>query len=269
MAQVRALTSFLIASGVPLPVVAQRASHHLERTAETLATALFLTVDPSECLLQLVAAGHVPPFIRRADGRLERLEGGRRPILGVASPAATPLTVALEAGDLLVAYTDGLIERRTESLDQGLGRLAAVVATASMDVPIDEIADRILAACVPEQTEDDVALVLVRLTDDGPARSGGVGDRRAELERDAIGVEERQERQPERDEVADRPVLDTPLVEESRRVVQGGPRRGGEAEVVEPDAEGVEPVGGRGALVVDRSEPEEHAVVHQDHAALQ
>ena len=64
--------------------------------------------------------------------------------------------------DLLVLYTDGLIERRNESLDVGLLRLANV-ALASRDEPVQDIADRLIAELVGTTARDDVALVVKRI----------------------------------------------------------------------------------------------------------
>ena len=65
------------------------------------------------------------------------------------------------------------------------------------------------------------------------------------------GVEEREERQPEWHQLADRPVRHATLVEEPRRRVEIGSRGDTEAEVVEPDPERVDAIPGGGSLGVD------------------
>jgi serine phosphatase RsbU (regulator of sigma subunit) len=60
----------------------------------------------------------------------------------------------------LVLYTDGLVERRNESLDVSLARLRDAVADGS-EQP-DELCDELLAALVPERAPDDVAVVAAR-----------------------------------------------------------------------------------------------------------
>ena len=77
-------------------------------------------------------------------------------------PAGATVVVELEAGTVLVAYTDGLIERRDEDLDSGIERLRLALESAPDDV--DGIADHLLANCIGNRpTDDDVALVVVRV----------------------------------------------------------------------------------------------------------
>ena len=64
--------------------------------------------------------------------------------------------------DLLVLYTDGLIERRNESLDDGLLRLANV-ALAFRDDPVEDVANRLIEELVGTTARDDIALVVKRI----------------------------------------------------------------------------------------------------------
>ena len=100
-------------------------------------------------------------------------------------------------------------------------------------------------------------------------RSPGVGERRGEFEGDAVRIKERKERQAERHKVSNGAVLDSAFVEKPCCRVKICSRRHGEAEMVEPYAEGVEAIRSRGSFVVDRTQSEEHALVHQDHTTLQ
>jgi len=65
-------------------------------------------------------------------------------------------------GDLLVLYTDGLVERRNESLDDGLLRLARAAAV-SRDEPVEDVANRLIDELVGVTARDDVALVVKRI----------------------------------------------------------------------------------------------------------
>ena len=69
MAQIRALTSALLATGATLTDVADSASQFVATSTVTLASALFATVDPATRALDYLAAGHVPPLVRYPDGR--------------------------------------------------------------------------------------------------------------------------------------------------------------------------------------------------------
>ncbi|MEZ5236887.1 MAG: SpoIIE family protein phosphatase [Acidimicrobiales bacterium] len=84
---------------------------------------------PAAGTFTYVNAGHPAPILRRgatsgAAAHIVELAGGRRPLLGVGTPLEPAETeaVAVAAGDLLLLYTDGLIERREESMaDSGVG----------------------------------------------------------------------------------------------------------------------------------------------------
>jgi len=70
--------------------------------------------------------------------------------------------VTLDSGTTVLLYTDGLIERRSGDLDEGMARLreaAAALAGRSLDELCDELLDRL----VQGRPEDDVALVAIRL----------------------------------------------------------------------------------------------------------
>jgi serine phosphatase RsbU (regulator of sigma subunit) len=70
--------------------------------------------------------------------------------------------VSLSPGDTVVLYSDGVVERREDSLDAGIARLAAT-ATANAGAGLDELADALVAGhCIGPV--DDCCLLLVRLT---------------------------------------------------------------------------------------------------------
>ncbi|SDE22832.1 SpoIIE family protein phosphatase [Nocardioides lianchengensis] len=73
--------------------------------------------------------------------------------------------VALPRGATVLLYTDGLVEHRGQSLDEGLAAMQALLARlVADDVPLEELCDRLLRGLLPELPDDDVALVAVRLT---------------------------------------------------------------------------------------------------------
>jgi PAS domain S-box-containing protein len=136
-------------------------SHESALATTTFACQLF----PESRLLTYSNAGHVPPLLVRADGRHEFLDQATDPPLGVRlehvpRPQAT---VEYGPGDTLVLYTDGLVERRGEDLDVGLGRLAEA-AGALRDRPVEHLADALLARLAdPSGQQDDVSLLVMRL----------------------------------------------------------------------------------------------------------
>jgi PAS domain S-box-containing protein len=90
------------------------------------ATLVYAEVEPDTGAVTLAAAGHLPPVVVRPAGADLYMHGRSTP-LGVRTPRLPRVQAGLELGpgDRLVLYTDGLIERRRESIDAGLDRLLA------------------------------------------------------------------------------------------------------------------------------------------------
>ena len=87
------------------------------------ATALFAVYQPATGSLSWASAGHLPPVVV-SSGRASLLTTQPGPPLGVVDDPSYPLaTSVLGPGDRLVLYTDGLVERRGESIDEGIERL--------------------------------------------------------------------------------------------------------------------------------------------------
>jgi serine phosphatase RsbU (regulator of sigma subunit)/anti-sigma regulatory factor (Ser/Thr protein kinase)/uncharacterized protein YigA (DUF484 family) len=141
----------------------------LNRLLDTLpeapfATLAFVTVDPRTGTCRYALAGHPPPLVRYPDGRVEYLEGGRSLPLGIGGDVTYRQAVAsLPAGSIVLLYTDGLIERRDRSLEEGLDLLRELVAEGPR-AP-DALADYIVEQTFRDHERgDDVALLAVRLS---------------------------------------------------------------------------------------------------------
>ncbi|NUU19194.1 SpoIIE family protein phosphatase [Cellulomonas humilata] len=108
--------------------------------------------------LRWSSAGHPPPVLLRTDGTADVLEGEPSMLLGFrAGVARHDHTVTLFPGDVLVLYTDGLVERRRENLRAGLARLVATVVSAASGEPW-----KLIEALAPaEIRRDDVAVLTV------------------------------------------------------------------------------------------------------------
>ncbi|MEU7551368.1 SpoIIE family protein phosphatase [Streptomyces sp. NPDC044571] len=125
------------------------------------ATAVCALYEPRERVLRWASAGH-PPLVLLREGRASRLEPPHDILLGaVPSVSYTETATALRPGDLLVLYTDGLVERRHSPLDEGVSLLMTAVEQLA-DAGIEEQADRLLTGA-RENTDDDTSLVLVRV----------------------------------------------------------------------------------------------------------
>jgi PAS domain S-box-containing protein len=125
----------------------------------TMSTIAFVRYDPADGSLAWACAGHPPPVVARADGRVEVLWGGRSgPLWASLRQPRAEATGRLEPGDTLVLYTDGLVERRGELLDAGLDRLAAALGGLALDAAdlADRLCDRILAGAAQD---DDVCVL--------------------------------------------------------------------------------------------------------------
>jgi GAF domain-containing protein len=162
MTQVRTVVHTLVAGGMALPDVLVRTSDALRRDGLGYATLLIAVVDGREGTLTYVSAGHPPPLVRRPGGTIDVLTGGRHSVLGIDLEPRPPGNLVLPAGATLVAYTDGLIERRDRTIDAGVAMLADELRAAP-DQSSDELADHLLAGRpVKDAPLDDVALVVAR-----------------------------------------------------------------------------------------------------------
>jgi hypothetical protein len=128
-----------------------------------MATAFVGYVDLGSGRLEYAQAGHPPGMVKRAGGGVEVLEPARKPPLGVEGEPSERFgssRAELGRGDVLLLYTDGLVERRTEPIDDGIERLRAAFASAPGDLAT---AAGLLEDRVPEAVRsDDFALLLVK-----------------------------------------------------------------------------------------------------------
>jgi anti-sigma regulatory factor (Ser/Thr protein kinase) len=157
----------------------------------TFATIAYVVVDPATRVCRFASAGHPPPVLAFPDGRVELVEGGRGLPLG-AGEAATYRQEAVElpAGTLLLLYSDGLVERRGHSIDEGLARLCDAVRDAPKDA--ERLLEHVLDTMVgSEERDDDIALLAARLLVVAPQPLDLRVQRRVEsldLVRDAVRV---------------------------------------------------------------------------------
>ncbi|NIZ91466.1 SpoIIE family protein phosphatase [Kineococcus rubinsiae] len=119
--------------------------------------------------LRWTNAGHPPPVLLHADGTTEVLEGDPELLIGLFPDTPRSDRVhLLPPGSTLLLYTDGLIEHRGRSIDDGIADLRRVLATCAGCDP-DELLDHVLRELVGDAPEDDCALLAVRLPFAAPA----------------------------------------------------------------------------------------------------
>jgi serine phosphatase RsbU (regulator of sigma subunit) len=137
---------------------------HVVNGAES-ATAVTTFIDFDEHTISYSSAGHPPPVLVHADGRVEFLDQATDPPLD-ASPDPIPrpqASTVYTAGATLALYTDGLVERRHEDIGTGLTRLAESLVR-HRDLDAESVADAVLLELLPPGgATDDTALVIVRL----------------------------------------------------------------------------------------------------------
>jgi serine phosphatase RsbU (regulator of sigma subunit) len=127
------------------------------------ATACYAILDPRSGRIVYSSAGHLPILIVDPSGDVRWLDGGHAGAL-TGNPYFAPDEASdeIERGALLVAYSDGLVERRGESLDAGLGRLADAVR-ALRELPVEELCTHLVQQAVsPSAQSDDIVVVAAR-----------------------------------------------------------------------------------------------------------
>jgi PAS domain S-box-containing protein len=135
-----------------------------ERLPDAQCTTAFCAVlDPSTGELIYSSAGHTPPVVVEADGTKRTLDDGRSIPLGVRVDRPRPeARVTLPARATLLLYTDGLVERRRQPLQQGIDRAAEVVKDGGARSLEDLATDLMSGLAPPGGYQDDVALLLYR-----------------------------------------------------------------------------------------------------------
>ena len=129
-----------------------------------LATLAYARLEPGPpghaMTLRHATAGHPPMLVRERDGsaRLVRADPGL--LLGVQPTERVTAEDTLAPGATLLAFTDGLVERRGEDLDESLERLRLLVEEAPPTSTADELCEYVLAHLV--EGDDDSALIVVR-----------------------------------------------------------------------------------------------------------
>lgn len=126
-------------------------------------TVVCVVIDLAASTLRWARAGHPPPLLL-SGGQARLLDEPGLPPLGVRPEAEPPVhQVDLGPGDVVVLYTDGVVERREEPLDVSMQRLG-VVAEALADLAPQDFSDALLEAVVPADEQlDDVALLVVQV----------------------------------------------------------------------------------------------------------
>ncbi|MFI5695386.1 SpoIIE family protein phosphatase [Kribbella sp. NPDC051586] len=148
----------------PSPVAVMNSLHRLARELPMadMVTLLYVLYDPDTGTVRFTNAGH-PPALLIDNERTRYLDGGLAPPLGVVGHwDYAEATQRLRPGATLLLYTDGLVEKRTLSIQDGLDRLLA--EACGVEWPdLDGLCDHLLSSLAETgQVADDIALVALR-----------------------------------------------------------------------------------------------------------
>lgn len=182
MASFQSSLHTLVQEPLSLSEVVRRLNHYCcahSLDGSRFTTAVLGQLDPATCTLEYVNAGHNAPLLRRADGYLEKLEAGGLPLgIRAEEPYATA-RVRLEPSDVLVCYTDGVVEATSGAGEEyGEERLHALLRGAG-GVGAAAMLERVMTAVEVHAGEaprsDDVTCLVLSAI--APAR-GADGDGR-------------------------------------------------------------------------------------------
>ncbi|MDT9688993.1 SpoIIE family protein phosphatase [Streptomyces sp. P9(2023)] len=149
--------------GPPDQVLATANQQLIELDPGLFTSCLYAHLDLAGQRLSLASAGHPPPLTRLPDRRTTPVEVPPGPLLGIDPDATYPVTeIPFVAGQLLLLYTDGLVETPGTDFDDSLAELTGHLAAADdrdLDALIDTLLDRVRP---PSKRTDDIALLVLR-----------------------------------------------------------------------------------------------------------
>ena len=165
MASLRYSIRAYVAQGDGIDEVLRKLSHMLDIEIDHhFATVLAGEIDLSARRLTLAAAGHFLPVMVAADGA-QFIEGEIAPPVGIGTKVHQPLlTFDLPASGTLLAFTDGIVERKGELIDDGLERLRVAAAAGNDVEPLEKFLDELVSTMVPGDADDDIVVLGLRWT---------------------------------------------------------------------------------------------------------
>ncbi|OBK40987.1 stage II sporulation protein E [Mycobacterium sp. 1245111.1] len=188
MGQLRASARALLLTGAEPARLLEELDAVAELIPDAFCTTVFLAVLNTESgELSYSCAGHLPAVLAAPGKEHTLITDARSVPLAVQRKGSRPqASVTLAPGSTLMLYTDGLVERRDVSLDDGIAHLGETVA-AGTNQTVDDVADAVLTELVPpDGYDDDIAIVVYRrpyppLAIHRVVNAGQLGDLRHEL----------------------------------------------------------------------------------------
>lgn len=181
MSQLRAALTALLLDGYDVGQVSARLDRFVARMPGANGTTLCVAIlDPASGELSYACSGHPPPLVLSASGVAGYLPADQGVPLGTLSATPRIGHTRLNAGDMLMLFTDGLVERSGRTLVEGLAELRKCVEQPSFQAAeaaggMDEFCRRCVRDMTDDEPDDDVSLIAVLRT------AGGVEQFRREL----------------------------------------------------------------------------------------
>ncbi len=162
MAQLRTALRAYAVEGHPAGGAVERVNSLIwDLGSPTMTTLAYVVIDPDRESLEAVVAGHPPPLMIPADGQPWYLPVQGNVPLGTSPFARYRCAVhPFPTGTALLLFTDGLVETRGASIDEGLARVLELSAEAGS---IEALCTRLVERMVPREPADDVAIIAARL----------------------------------------------------------------------------------------------------------
>jgi serine phosphatase RsbU (regulator of sigma subunit) len=164
MAQLRSAANAYAYQGLgPGQVLAELNEFAANVSQGGFATAMAAVYDPLTGMLSYSSAGHPPALLRRGNtGEVIQLGDAGGPVLGPIDDVTYPeAAVAVGPGDVIVMYTDGLVEHPGDVVQTGITQLEHVVASWPPDALLD--CEALVADVAPRPHSDDVCVLVVRI----------------------------------------------------------------------------------------------------------
>ena len=167
MAQLRSAARAMAHQGLsPSQLLAELNGFTRHASLGKFATMAVAILDSRQETLSYCSAGHPPCLLRRAaTGEVIRLSDAQGPVLGPLEEATYPeQTVAIEAGDILVMYTDGLVEHRGADIESGISRLETMIAAWDAQTVLHTGCGLLHETLAPRPRSDDICIIAVRFS---------------------------------------------------------------------------------------------------------
>jgi sigma-B regulation protein RsbU (phosphoserine phosphatase) len=164
------LQSYALETADPAQVLDRldRKLQHFE--PDTMATVLCAMISPSRGHIRICSAGHLPPILARPGQPAAEADITSDLLIGVPAPKRRRVsTLDFPPGAVLCLYTDGLVERRDQPIDEGIARLRAAVTVQDPEAGCVSV---MAAMAHYSPHTDDIALLMLRRTPDEPGGSG-------------------------------------------------------------------------------------------------